>query len=172
MGMTAKERRTRRAWATSLYMGGATYRHIAETCGYAGPGNAHRDIGNALAEILDQADTSAGEMRRVLLARLERLTLAAWPVAMEGDTQSIRTISRLIGQQMVLYGLNDPKRLDEQVSQDHDAELERLLGYMLESERLRLEAEREALAAERAALAAAGATVPAPRRSRPRAKRP
>lgn len=170
--MTAKEIRARRSWATSLYLGGATYRHIAETCGYAGPGVAHRDIAKALDEILDQADTSAGEMRRVLLARLERLTLAAWPVAMEGDSASIRTVSRLIGQQMVLYGLNDPKRLDEQVSQDHDAELERLLGYMLESERLRLEAEREALKAEREKLAAAGVAVPAPRRSRPRAKRP
>lgn len=171
MAMTAKELKARRAWATTLYMGGATYRHIAETCGYAGPGNAHRDIAKALGEILDQADTSAGEMRRVLLARLERLTLAAWPSAMEGDTQSIRAISRVIGQQMVLYGLNDPKRLDEQVSQDHDAELERLLGYMLESERLRLEAEREALKSERDQLAAAGAVVPAPRGRRPPATR-
>jgi hypothetical protein len=62
--------------------------------------------------------------------------------------------------------------LDEQVSQDHDAELERLLGYMLESERLRLEAAIEAVTTERATLAEAGATVPPPRRPRARASKP
>lgn len=155
--LSPSDRRKRRAWAVSLHLGGATYQAIADTCGYSSRGNAHKDIAAALQELLDESDTSAGEMRRVLLARLERLTYAAWPDAMEGDNASIRTISRLIGQQITLYGLADPKRLEEQVSQDHDAELERLISLLIDGERARLDAER-------AELAAAGPPKPARRR--------
>lgn len=157
MGMSTAKRAAiaeRRGKAVQLRLRGATWDDIAERLDYSSRSAACKDVSRALEQHLGEVDRGVAEMRRVLLARLERITYAMWPDAMSGDAAAARTILRAIAQQVKLYGLDDPKRLEQTVSNDLDAEIEALLTTLLEAERARLDTARAELEAERARLAA------------------
>ncbi|MBT2226282.1 hypothetical protein [Nonomuraea sp. NEAU-A123] len=143
----------RRAKAINLKLRGATWQEIADRLGYSSRSAACKDISRLLDQHLGEVDRGVAEMRRVLLARLEKITYAMWPEAMAGDAASARTILRAITEQAKLYRLYDPKRLEQTVSNDLDAEIEQLLNTLLEAERTRLDTARAELEAERARLA-------------------
>lgn len=142
----------RRARAVALKVRGATWADVAEKCGYSSRQTAQKDVARALEQHLGEVDRGVAEMRRLLLARLERVTWAMWPDAMAGDAAAARTLLRAISETAKLYGLHDPKRLEQTVSNDLDAEIEALLTTLLEAERTRLETARAELETARAEL--------------------
>lgn len=159
MGMSTAKRAevaARRARAVACKLRGATWAEVAKECGYSSRQTAQKDVSRALEQHLGEVDRGVAEMRRVLLARLEKITWAMWPEAMAGDAAAARTILRAISETAKLYGLHDLKRLEQTVSSDLDAEIEQLLDMLLTTERTRLEAARAELEAARAELDAGG----------------
>ena len=51
-------------------------------------------------------------MRTTEAARLDRLQLAAWPKAQQGDLRAIDTVLRILQRRASLFGLDMPTRVD------------------------------------------------------------
>ena len=65
-----------------LRRAGLTWQRIAEQVGYADHSGAYLAYKRALKRVLQQP---AEELRQAEIDRLDRLQLAAWPKAMQGD---------------------------------------------------------------------------------------
>lgn len=101
--------------AVQLRIAGASLAQIAERVGYADPSGAHRAITAALREMLPEQDRA--EARRLEIAKLDRLEMAAWNRALGGDEpdKAAATILRCIGMRAKLLGLEAPAQLDVRV---------------------------------------------------------
>lgn len=96
-----------------LRRAGLTWQRISEQVGYADPSGAYAAYKRAIKRTLQQP---ADELRQAELDRLDRLQLAAWPRAMQGDTQSIGTIIRLMERRARLLGLDMPVKITQDVT--------------------------------------------------------
>lgn len=95
--------------ALDLRLAGARFADIADKLGYANESGAYKAVQRALTSTLQPA---ADELREVESARLERLLLAVWPAALDGDAKAIAQARGLIDQRCKLLGLNAPARVD------------------------------------------------------------
>lgn len=102
--LVAKERQ-----ALDLRLAGATFDAIAERLGYADASGAMRAVKRAMTSTLQEP---ADELRQLEAGRLDRLLLAVWPAALEGDAKSVAQARGLIDQRCKLLGLNAPQRVD------------------------------------------------------------
>lgn len=82
---------------------------------YAGPAGAHQAITRALKAMIPEEDRA--ELRRVEIAKLDRLEQNAWPRALSGDEKAEATILRCIAQRSKLRGLEAPVELDVRVGE-------------------------------------------------------
>lgn len=98
---------------------------------------ACKDVSKALAERASALDESANELRRLMLARLEKLFFPMYRAAVRsGDYQATDRAVRIIERESHLLGLNRPARtevsgpdgLPVQVQSTSMDELERLIG--------------------------------------------
>lgn len=96
-----------------LRRAGLTWQRIAEQVGYADHSGAYLAYKRALKRTLQQP---ADELRQQEIDRIDRLQLAAWPRAMQGDTQSINTIVRLMERRARLLGLDMPVKIAQDVT--------------------------------------------------------
>jgi hypothetical protein len=97
---TAAERKRR---ALELRRAGASYEQIADQIGYANRGGAHKAVTSALkTAVQEQAD----ELRTLECERLDRLLLAVWKAAIDGDLKAIDRALRIQEQRARLLGLN------------------------------------------------------------------
>jgi hypothetical protein len=99
--------------AVQLRIAGASLVQIAERLGYADASGAHRAITRALKAMLPEEDRQTA--RRLELARLDRLEMAAWPHALAGDQAASGTIIRCVGMRAKLLGLEAPAVVDVRV---------------------------------------------------------
>ena len=96
-----------------LRRAGLTWQRIAEQVGYADHSGAYLAYKRAIKRTQQQP---ADELRTQELDRIDRLQLAAWPKAMQGDTQSINTICRLMERRARLLGLDMPVKISQDVT--------------------------------------------------------
>jgi hypothetical protein len=95
--------------ALELRMAGASFDQIAQKLGYSEKGAAHRAVTRALISTVKPA---ADELRELETARLDRLLLAFWPAALEGDEKAADRVLRIMDQRAKLLGLNMPTKVD------------------------------------------------------------
>ena len=98
----------RRIKALDLRLSGASYRQIAAALS-TDVGTAHKDVQRALRETMQEAGDG---VRKVEVARLDRLLLAVWPKAVAGDTAAVHTALRIMERRAVMLGLDAPLRID------------------------------------------------------------
>ena len=98
-----------------LRRAGLTWSRIAEQTGYADHTGAYAAYKRAIKRTQQEP---ADQLRDLELERVDRLQLALWPKAMEGDTNATNTIIRLMQRRADLLGLDAPKttKLDAQVT--------------------------------------------------------
>ena len=97
----------RRRQALELRKAGATYDQIARQIGYANEGGAYKAVQAALKAVYREP---ADEVRKLELERLDRLTLALWTRAKEGEAEAIDRVLKLMDRRAKLLGLDAPTR--------------------------------------------------------------
>ena len=107
----------RRARALDLRKAGATYRAIAahgREHGWAPPAYgeamAFRDVRHELDRLASECAESAGAVRELELARLDRLQMALDKRVRDGDPQAINTAIRLSESRRKLLGVDAPEQ--------------------------------------------------------------
>lgn len=95
--------------AMQLRVAGAPYRAIAESLDYADESGARKAVSRLLARTEAEG---VNELRAVEGERLDHLQRAAWPAAIGGDLDSIKTVLAVIDRRMKLFGLAAPVRVD------------------------------------------------------------
>jgi hypothetical protein len=96
-----------------LRRAGLTWQRIAEQVGYADHSGAYLAYKRALKRVLKQP---AEELRQSEIDRLDRLQLAAWPKAMQGDNSAIATVLRIMERRAKLLGLDMPVKIAQDVT--------------------------------------------------------
>jgi hypothetical protein len=94
--------------ALELRLGGASFRQIAESLGYTNSGGAWKAINQALRKTLQEPSK---KLRRIERERLNRLWLAAYPLAQAGDIKAILACVRISKRRCEFEGLDKPKRV-------------------------------------------------------------
>lgn len=108
--------------AVQLRLAGASLAQIAARVGYADPSGAHRAITRALRAMLPEQERA--DARRLEIAKLDRLEMAAWPHALGGDDRAAATILRCIGMRAKLQGLEAPAVLDVRLREGEPVRVE------------------------------------------------
>lgn len=96
-----------------LRRAGLTWQRIAEQVGYADHTGAYSAYKRAIKRTQQQP---ADELREAEIDRLDRLQLAIWPKAMNGDNTSITTILRIMERRAKLLGLDMPVKIAQDVT--------------------------------------------------------
>lgn len=96
-----------------LRRAGLTFDVIASRVGYADASGSYLAYKRAIKRTMQQP---ADELRTQELDRLDRLQLAVWQKALEGDTKSILTIVRLMERRAKLLGLDMPIKIEQEVT--------------------------------------------------------
>jgi hypothetical protein len=96
-----------------LRRAGLTWQSIAEQTGYADATGAYAAYKRVIKRTQQQP---ADELREQELDRIDRLQLAAWPNAMDGDTKSIMTIVKLMERRARLLGLDTPIKIEQDIT--------------------------------------------------------
>ena len=100
-------RRVRMIKALDLRIAGATYRQIGKEFGVSYV-QAYRDVTDLLAEESKRAAEKADHLRRIELARCEKMTVALWPKVRDGDEKAVSTMVRVMERRAKLLGLDRP----------------------------------------------------------------
>lgn len=91
-----------------LRAAGATWSDAARAAGYSGPGTARA----AVVRWLNRQPAEDRElMRQVEGLRLDRLQMAVWSRAINGDLQAIDRALKIISTRMEMFGLAAPTRV-------------------------------------------------------------
>lgn len=92
---------------------GMTFPVIAERVGYASHAGARAAYWRAMKRTLQEP---ADEIRQTEIDRLDRLQLAMWPKAMQGDSTAVATILRIMERRAKLLGLDMPVKIEQDVT--------------------------------------------------------
>lgn len=95
--------------ALSLRRAGYSYSEIASEVGIS-RASAHRLVSEALHDIREAIDNSAGEMRAEEISRLDALVRAVWPQAIAGDFYAIDRALKIMERRAKLLGLDAPTK--------------------------------------------------------------
>jgi Homeodomain-like domain-containing protein len=101
----------RRQKALDLRMAGARYRQIGAQLGVSYQ-TAYRDVQAALGELAPLQASKAEKLRELEVERCDKLTLALWPKARNGDEKAVRTIVAVMDRRAKLLGLDAPTKLE------------------------------------------------------------
>jgi len=94
--------------ALELRKAGVTFEQIATRLGFSDRGAAYKAICRALEETLTEP---AEELRTLETERLDRLLLAVWKPALEGDLKAVDRVLRILESRRKLLGLDAPVSL-------------------------------------------------------------
>lgn len=124
----------RRTQALALRIAGATYREIAKALAVC-PQTAYTDVQTEL-EALDKLKAERAERLRDLeVERCDKLTMALWPRAQQGDAQAVNSLVRVMDRRAKLLGLDVPQKVDVngqvQVIQDAESTLDSKLARLI-----------------------------------------
>jgi hypothetical protein len=106
---------------------------------------AHKDFQRALGKVQDEVKDRARTVREMELMRLRRMQRGLWGAAVEGDTDAVRTVVKLMKRRASLLGLDEPEELDVTAGMDTET-MEALLDALEEYPEAR-QAAAEALSA-------------------------
>lgn len=95
----------RQAAAMELKLNGESYRTIALKLDYRGPSGSHKAVAAYLRKTL-QAPTD--ELMKIELARLDKLQLRLWPVALAGELGAVDRVLKIMERRAKLLGLDAP----------------------------------------------------------------
>lgn len=119
---TAAEKQRR---AVEMRTTGASFQDIADALGYRDRSTARRSYLAGLSHLPELEDRDT--MLRVESARLDALQAAVWKLAMTGDSESVRTVLRVMQRRAKLLGLDAPTKTEHKVTSELDAEIEQML---------------------------------------------
>jgi len=114
----ALQARQREEQALELRLGGASYAQIAKALEMT-PGGAYKAVERALSRHASETDEKAAELRRVEVARLDRLLLGVWPRAKKGEERAARIALQISKRRSELLGIDRkprPEPADGQVA--------------------------------------------------------
>jgi DNA-binding Lrp family transcriptional regulator len=104
------ERHSKTMQALQLRASGATYKQIAAALGVSEP-TAWRLVQRESESIIRE---SAAQVLELELTRLDRLQMAVWPEAINGDAQAIDRVLKIMDMRAKLLGLYDHESQPEQ----------------------------------------------------------
>jgi hypothetical protein len=125
----------RRRKAIALRLAGAQYEQIAEQLGYADRGAAYNDIRRSLEQNLKEGSADGETLRELNRLRMERLIVASWSAATNGDQKAIETTRRLIESLNKMYGIGTTMRVEHITIDAVDAEIARLQEKLADNDR-------------------------------------
>lgn len=96
-----------------LRRGGLTWHQIAQTMGYAGHSGAYAAYKRAMQRTLQEP---ADDIRRMESERLDRLQVAHWSRAIQGDPQATTMILRIMERRAKMLGLDMPVKIQQDVT--------------------------------------------------------
>ena len=79
---------------------------------------AWTDFDRALGKVQEEVKDRARTVREMELKRLRRMQKGLWEDAVEGDTDAVRTVVRLMKRRAALLGLDEPDELDVDMGAD------------------------------------------------------
>lgn len=95
---------------------GVSLAAIAEEVGYADPSGARAAIMRGLRELIP--DELREDVRRLELAKLDRLEQANWPNALQGDEKAASVILRCSKSRREILGIDAPAQVDMRVRRE------------------------------------------------------
>ena len=126
----------RRAIASNMRRGGATYQQIADNAVYpdgtrcyppgASKAHVYMDIKRGLSEAVSMFRLEAAELREQESDRLDEYLLRLRPGILAGDTKAISTALRISERRARLYGLDEPEKHEVITSDALDVEIRHL----------------------------------------------
>jgi hypothetical protein len=122
---------TRRKTAIALKLAGATWEQVAEQCGYAGAGAANADIGKFRKQQNLVAAANFEELRAQENERYDRLQMAYWPKALQGDKDAALIVLKIFDRRANTNGLNAPKDINLQLAARIDVEAAAVVDAIL-----------------------------------------
>jgi hypothetical protein len=100
----------KRRKALRLRKAGMGYESIASKVGYSNAGAAYKAVQAALkATIQEPAD----DVRTLEIERLDRLMLALWKLALEGESDAIDRVLKIMDRRAKLLGLDAPTKVTQ-----------------------------------------------------------
>lgn len=93
--------------------GGYTWDEIAQKTGYADASGAYLAYKRAIKRTMQQP---ADEIRQQEIDRVDRLQLAIWGKAMQGDIRAVLAIAKLMERRAKLLGLDKPIEIKQEVT--------------------------------------------------------
>ena len=99
----------RRLQALELRKQGYSYRTIADTIG-VNVSTAYYDVQESLKILRELEMEKAEDVRGIEMERLDRLLLACWERAIDGDDKSVRACLSIMERRAKLMGLDAPTR--------------------------------------------------------------
>lgn len=99
----------RQVQALELRKGGATFPAIAHQLGYSSSAGAYKAVLTALRETKQEP---ADEVRRLAIERLDRILLAIWKRALDGDLECIDRVLKIEARRAKLLGLDVFDKVD------------------------------------------------------------
>ena len=106
------ERRTR---VLALRIGGGSYRAIAKEIGVSVK-TAYNYVQASMDELKALKAKRAEQVLEIELSRLDRLTQAMWPKAIQGNTSAVGMLVRLAERRHKLLGLDAPTKLQHDLA--------------------------------------------------------
>jgi hypothetical protein len=113
--------------ALELRRGRATYEQIATQLQYASPSGAYEAVQRALGRI---SQGNVEEFRREERDMLDRLHLAWWPLALQGNEKAARVILSLSERRSRLLGLDAALAVHATITDAVDAKIEELVAEL------------------------------------------
>lgn len=112
-GNTSDEvaRKINRAKAIELKQAGASYRQISEQL-HVSLRTAHRYVMTELTELAKESQAMAMQVRAIEAQRLDRLHLALWKRAVDGDLGAVYGILKVMERRAKLLGLDAPQQVE------------------------------------------------------------
>lgn len=125
---TKNDMREKTLRCLELRRAGMTYDQIAERIGYKSAAAVYTLVKDALDKSMQEP---IEDVRRLEIDRLDRLELAVWPKAMNGDLGAADRILKIAERRARLLGLDAPSKQEVEVTAykggtDIDREVERL----------------------------------------------
>jgi hypothetical protein len=109
-----------------MRLAGDDLQTIADRLGYAGRAAVCVDLRRANDVALAEATHDLEVWRGLELARLDRLQVAVWDDAMDGNVRAVDTALRIIDRRCKLLGLDAPQRHEVFTMSAIEAEIARL----------------------------------------------
>lgn len=123
-GQKAITAKAKQSQAVQLRLAGANLTQVADTVGYHDASAARKAIMSALQQMLPEETRNELRMREI--ATLDRLQVANFTAALNGDDKAATIVLRCVAQRSKLLGLEAPVQLDVRVREGELVQVEYL----------------------------------------------